>query len=59
MAPLYVGHEVVGWRGGPTPTHVVAVRIVIDESQSSELKRLADAANRVVARTEASEWDQM
>lgn len=41
------------------PAHVVAVRtLVIDEFQSSELERLRDAAQRIVARIESSEWDQ-
>jgi DNA-binding MarR family transcriptional regulator len=41
------------------PAHVAAVRkLVIDEFQPAELKRLANAAERIVARIESSEWDQ-
>ncbi len=41
------------------PAHVVAVRtLVIDEFPCSELDRLRDAAERIVARIERSEWDQ-
>lgn len=41
------------------PEHVAAVRrLVIDEFQAAELERLANAADRIVARIEGSEWDQ-
>ncbi len=41
------------------PAHVVAVRtLVIDGFEPAELERLGDAARRIVARIEGSEWDQ-
>lgn len=41
------------------PAHVMAVRtLVIDEFRAAELERLRDAAQRIVARIECSEWDQ-
>lgn len=41
------------------PAHVTAVRrLVIDEFRPTELSRLRDASERIVARTEASDWKQ-
>jgi len=41
------------------PAHVAAVRnLVIDEFHPTELKRLEDASERIVARIEGSEWDR-
>jgi DNA-binding MarR family transcriptional regulator len=41
------------------PAHVAAVRaLVIDEFDAVELARLLDASERIIARIEASPWDQ-